>query len=72
LKLAMLRIVCYDSRTALRLPRLRWLMGSKIKAQLRKTKARTKQFLDDAIAEAFSLVSPADISGWLVKDGYSI
>jgi transposase len=48
------------------------MMWSKIKAQLRKTKARTKQFLDDAIAEAFDLVSPTDISGWFVKDGYGI
>jgi transposase len=48
------------------------MMWSKIKAQLRKTKARTKQLLEDAIAEAFDLVSPADISGWFAKDGYSI
>jgi transposase len=48
------------------------MMWSKIKAHLRKTKARTKQSLDDAIAKALSLISKADISGWFAKDGYSI
>jgi hypothetical protein len=48
------------------------MMWSKIKAQLRKTKASTKQLLDDAIAEAFDLVSPTGISGWFVKDDYRI
>jgi transposase len=48
------------------------MMWSKIKAHLRKTKARTRQLLDDAIAEALRLVSQADISGWFAKDGYSI
>jgi transposase len=48
------------------------MMWSKIKAHLRKTKARTKQSLDFAIGKALDLVSSADISGWLAKDGYSI
>jgi hypothetical protein len=45
---------------------------SKIKAHLRKTKARAKRALDDAIAEALDLVSQTDILGWFAKDGYSI
>jgi transposase len=48
------------------------MMWSKIKAHLRKTKARTKQSLDFAIGQALDLVSSADISGWFTKDGYSI
>jgi transposase len=48
------------------------MMWSKVKAHLRKTKARTKQSLDDAIAEALDFVSPTDISGWFAKDRYSI
>jgi transposase len=48
------------------------MLRSKIKAYLRKTKARTKQLLDDAIAEALNLVSTTDIAGWFAKDGYSI
>jgi transposase len=47
-------------------------MWSKIKAHLRKTKARTKQALDEAIVEALGLISPKDISGWFADDGYSI
>jgi transposase len=48
------------------------MMWSKIKAYLRKVKARTKTSLNDAIAEAFDLITPTDISGWFRKDGYSI
>jgi transposase len=48
------------------------MMWSKIKAHLRKAKARTKQSLDDAIAKAIDLISVTDISGWFTKDGYSI
>jgi hypothetical protein len=47
-------------------------MWSKIKAHLRKVKARTKTPLNNAIAEAFDLITPADISGWFYKDEYSI
>ncbi len=46
------------------------LMWSKIKAILRKLKVRAKDQLDDAIANAFSCVSPSDISGWFRHDGY--
>jgi len=48
------------------------MMWSKIKAHLRKTKARTKESLDAAIGKALDLVSKADIAGWFAKDGYSI
>jgi transposase len=48
------------------------MMWSKVKAHLRKAKARTRQTLDDAIAVALGLVSQTDISGWFAKDGYSI
>jgi transposase len=48
------------------------MMWSKIKAHLRKTKARAKRALDGAIAEALDIVSPTDILGWFAKDGYSI
>jgi transposase len=39
------------------------LMGSKIKAVLRKLKVRAKELLDEAIAQAFNCISLADISG---------
>ena len=48
------------------------MMWSKIKAYLRKTKARTRELLDDAIAEALNLVSTSDILAWFNKNGYSI
>jgi len=48
------------------------MMWSKVKAYLRKAKARTKQALNDAIAVALDLVSRTDISGWFTKDGYSV
>jgi transposase len=48
------------------------MMRSKVKAHLRKAKARTRQALDDAIAAALGLVSQTDISGWFDKDGYGI
>jgi transposase len=48
------------------------MMWSKVKAHLRKAKARTRQALDDAIAAALCLVSQTDISGWFAKDGYGI
>ena len=46
------------------------LMWSKIKAILRKLKVRVKEHLDDAIAFAFSCVSPPNVSGWFHHDGY--
>jgi hypothetical protein len=42
------------------------------KTHLRKTKARTKPSLDEAIAKALDFISVMDISGWFAKDGYSI
>jgi transposase len=48
------------------------IMRSKVKAHLRKAKAKTRQALDDAIAAALDLVSQTDISGWFAKDGYAI
>jgi transposase len=48
------------------------MMWSKVKAHLRKSKARTKPSLDDAIAKALDLVSVMDISGWFAKDGCGI
>jgi transposase len=48
------------------------MMWSKIKAYLRKMKARTKKMLEDAIADALNIVSVADILGWCAEDGYGI
>jgi transposase len=48
------------------------MMWSKIKAHLRKMKARTKELLETAIEEALSLISVSDILGWYAKDGYGI
>jgi transposase len=47
------------------------MMWSKIKAYLRKVKARTKELLEVAIADALKLISVSDILGWFAKDGYS-
>ena len=46
------------------------MMWSKIKACLRKTKARTNELLVKAIAQALDLITPLDILGWFAKDGY--
>jgi hypothetical protein len=46
-------------------------MWSKVKAYLRKVKARTKELLEVAIADALNLISVSDILGWFVEDGYS-
>ena len=46
-------------------------MWSKIKAYLRKVKARVSNKLDQAIIDAFSTVSLSDISGWFEHSGYS-
>jgi transposase len=48
------------------------MMWSKIKAYLRKVKARTPDMLFNTIGEAFNYVSISDISSWFLKDGYSI
>ena len=47
------------------------MMWSKIKAYLRKIKARTKDFLEIAIAEALSHVTTSDILAWFTENGYS-
>jgi transposase len=46
-------------------------MWSKIKAYLRKVKARASDTLEIAIADAFALVSISDILGWFSHSGYS-
>ena len=48
------------------------MMWSKIKAYLRKVKARTRESLYDAIAEALNLISSFDVMAWFSEDGYSI
>ena len=48
------------------------MMWSKIKAYLRKIKARTKELLEDAIVEALDCITTADILGWFAECGYSI
>ena len=46
-------------------------MWSKIKAYLRKVKARSSVLLVQAIKDAFSTVSVSDIFGWFEHAGYS-
>lgn len=48
------------------------MMWSKVKAYLRKVKARTTVLLETAIAEALDHITTSDILGWFVEDGYSI
>ena len=48
------------------------MMWSKIKAYLRKVKAKTIELLETAIAEALGHVTGSDILGWFAEDGYSI
>ncbi len=43
---------------------------SKLKALVRKHKARTKQALDDAIAAALKAISLQDVIGWFTYAGY--
>ena len=47
-------------------------MWSKIKAHIRKVKARTKDALFEAIRDALNLLSVADITGWFLDAGYSV
>ena len=47
------------------------LMWSKMKAHLRKVKARTKELLEIAIAEALEHITISDIMGWFNENGYS-
>ena len=46
-------------------------LWSKVKAFLRKFKARTLDALPNAIQCAFQTVSPSDCSGWFRSCGYS-
>ena len=46
-------------------------LWSKVKAFLRKFKARTLDALPNAIQCAFQTVSPSDCSGWFHSCGYS-
>ena len=46
-------------------------LWSKVKALLRKFKARTLETLPDAIQRAFRAVTPSDCSGWFCACGYS-
>jgi transposase len=48
------------------------MMWSKIKAYLRKVKARTKELLENAIAEALERITTSDILGWFTECGYRI
>ena len=47
-------------------------LWSKVKAFLRKFKARTLDTLTNAIQHAFQTVSPSDCSGWFRSCGYSL
>ena len=47
-------------------------MWSKVKAFLRKIKARTYDDLTDAIGEALNTILSEDVMGWFVSCGYSI
>lgn len=43
---------------------------SKVKALLRRAKARSREALDVAIATAMDLVTPSDVAGWFGHSGY--
>jgi hypothetical protein len=42
-----------------------------MKAYLRKAKARTRELLEAAIADALNLIAVSDIFGWFTENGYS-
>jgi len=48
------------------------LMWSKIKAYLKKMKARTKETLEQALIEALDSISRKDVLAWFAEHGYSI
>jgi transposase len=48
------------------------MMWSKIKAYLRKAKARTKVLLETAITEALNSITASDIMGWFAENNYGI
>ena len=45
---------------------------SKVKAYLRKAKARTADRLGPAIAKALDAITPEDIEGWIRHCGYGL
>jgi transposase len=45
---------------------------SKIKGIVRKLAARTHEALSEAIAEALSAITPADVAGWFTHCGYEV
>ncbi len=45
---------------------------SKLKANLRKTKARTRETLDDALKQAIESITAADAKGWFKHCGYPL
>jgi transposase len=47
-------------------------MWSKVKAILRKIKARTQGALEDAIGVALAAVTPQDAAGWFMHCGYRV
>ena len=46
------------------------MMWSKIKAYLRKAKARTKELLEKAMEIALNSITVVDILGWFAENGY--
>lgn len=48
------------------------MMWSKVKAHLRKVKARTCELLEIAIVEALELITTSDILAWFAENGYSM
>jgi transposase len=48
------------------------LAFSKLKAHLRAVGARTRERLEDAVSEAFRLVTPADARAWFRHCGYPL
>ncbi|MBN1944542.1 MAG: transposase, partial [Bradymonadales bacterium] len=48
------------------------LCWSKIKALLRKYRARTRRALDRAVGQAMDLVTPSDTRGWFAHCGYAV
>jgi transposase len=48
------------------------MLWSKMKAYLRKAKARIKTLLEGAIAETLNSITVSDILAWFNEDGYSI
>jgi transposase len=45
---------------------------SKLKSILRTAKARTREALDDAIAQALATITPSDARGWFQHCGYAL